>query len=64
MNKNMKDDTYTEPPQLYWSELAELTHISQVNIYGWCACEDGPKVYEDCDQTGLYPEDLNNQNNK
>ena len=60
----MKDDIYTEQPQLFWSELAELTHITQVNIYGWCACEDGPKVYEDCDQTGLYPEDLNNQNNK
>jgi hypothetical protein len=56
----MNDDTYTEPPQLSWGELADLTHVIQVTIYGWCACEDGPKVYDDCDQTGLYPEDLNN----
>ena len=32
----------------YWSELAELTHETQVAAFGWCSCEDGPKVYEDC----------------
>jgi hypothetical protein len=47
--------TYEEPPQLSWSELADLTHISQVEMFGFCSCEDGPKVYEDCDQMGTYP---------
>jgi hypothetical protein len=43
-----KDDT----PQLSWSELAELTHVSQVEMFGFCTCEDGPKVYDDCTQDG------------
>jgi hypothetical protein len=47
--------TYEEPPQLSWSEMADLTHISQVEMFGFCSCEDGPKVYEDCDQMGTYP---------
>jgi hypothetical protein len=41
-----------EPPQLYWSELAELTHAKQVEMFNFCLCEDGPKVYEDCTQDG------------
>ena len=49
-------NTQKETPQLYWSELAELTHISQVETFGFCTCEDGPKVYEDCTQDGKYPE--------
>jgi hypothetical protein len=60
----MNKDINTEPPQLSWSELADLTHAKQVKLFNFCLCEDGPKVYEDCHQTGLYPEDLNNQTNK
>jgi hypothetical protein len=56
--------TYEEPPQLYQSELADLTHVSQVEMFGFCTCEDGPKVYEDCDQTGLYPADTRKQKAK
>ena len=52
----MNDNINQEPPQLSYSELADLTHISQVELFGWCACEDGPKVYEDCTQDGKYPE--------
>ena len=52
----MNTQTETETPQLYWSELAELTHISQVETFGWCSCEDGEKVFEDCTQDGQYPE--------
>ena len=52
----MNDNTNQEPPQLSYSELADLTHISQVELFGWCACEDGPKVYEDCTQDGKFPE--------
>lgn len=34
---------------IYWSELAELTHLTQVERFGWCACEDeGTLVYMDC----------------
>ncbi len=34
---------------MYWSELAELTHATQVEKFGWCACEDqGTLTYTDC----------------
>lgn len=36
----------------YWSELAELTHKEQVDAFGWCSCEDGEKVFEDCLDSG------------
>ena len=34
----------------YWSELAELTHKTQVEIFGWCGCEDrdGETPFQDC----------------
>lgn len=32
-----------------WSELAELTHATQVERFNWCSCEDGGTlVYMDC----------------
>jgi hypothetical protein len=52
----MNDNNEKETPQLSYSELADLTHISQVELFGFCTCEDGPKVYEDCTQDGEYPE--------
>lgn len=34
---------------IYWSELAELNHATQVERFGWCGCEDeGTLVYMDC----------------
>jgi hypothetical protein len=41
-----------EAPQLSWSELAQLNHTRQVEQFGWCSCEDGPKVWDDCTQDG------------
>jgi hypothetical protein len=41
-----------EAPQLSWGELAELTHPKQVELFGFCTCEDGPKVWDDCTQDG------------
>jgi hypothetical protein len=38
--------------QLFMSELAELNHAKQVELYGFCTCEDGPKVWDDCSQDG------------
>ena len=32
----------------FWSELADLTHETQVAIFGWCGCEDGDGIYDDC----------------
>ena len=29
-------------------ELANQTHETQVGIWGFCGCEDGPKWYDDC----------------
>jgi hypothetical protein len=60
----MNTQTETETPQLYWSELAELTHISQVENFGWCSCEDGEKVFEDCTQDGQYPENPKHKKGK
>jgi hypothetical protein len=42
----------SEPPQLSYAELADLNHTKQVILYGFCTCEDGPKVYDDCPQDG------------
>ena len=33
---------------MYWSDLAELTHESQVDLFNFCMCEDGERQYEDC----------------
>lgn len=41
---------------LYQSELAELTHRTQVEIFGWCGCEDNAgndNPYTDCPITLL-----------
>jgi hypothetical protein len=36
-----------------WSELAELTHATQVERFGWCMCEDsGTFNYTDCPKEG------------
>ena len=36
--------------QLSYSELADFTHAIQVELFGWCACEDsdGDYPYSDC----------------
>jgi hypothetical protein len=34
-----------------WGEMADLTHVSQVRIFGWCACEDSSAPYDDCPKT-------------
>jgi hypothetical protein len=34
-----------------WSELAELTHVTQVERFGFCTCEDAEPheyPYSDC----------------
>lgn len=54
--KREKMNTQTETPQLSYGEIADLTHISQVETFGFCTCEDGEKVFEDCTQDGKYPE--------
>ena len=32
----------------YWSDLAALTHATQVQEFNFCICEDGPRPYADC----------------
>ena len=42
--------------QLSWSELAELTHETQVAKFNWCMCEDNEgqeNPYSDCPKTEL-----------
>lgn len=31
-----------------YEDMAELTHETQVALFGWCACEDSEATYEDC----------------
>jgi hypothetical protein len=38
---------------MYWSDLAELTHKTQVMKFGFCLCEDGEKSYSDCPDKGV-----------
>lgn len=38
-----------------WSELAELTHVTQVEQFGFCTCEDlepHEYPYADCPKEG------------
>jgi hypothetical protein len=38
-----------------WSELADLTHETQVDKFGFCSCEDNEgreNPYTDCPTTG------------
>lgn len=38
-----------------WSELAELTHATQVERFNFCTCEDNEgneNPYDDCPKTG------------
>jgi hypothetical protein len=49
------DVTVDASQQSYsWSEMAELTHTTQVKMFGWCGCEDNDgneNPYADCPQT-------------
>lgn len=37
-----------------WSELAELTHETQVENFGWCSCEEQEDFpYADCPRPDL-----------
>jgi hypothetical protein len=42
---------------MYWSELAELTHQTQVAEFGFCCCEDAEEDYPYNDCTGGYQYD-------
>lgn len=34
---------------MYWSEIAELTHATQVERFNWCMCEEQEHFpYADC----------------
>jgi hypothetical protein len=40
---------------MYWSEVAELTHKTQVEQFGFCLCEDNQgneNPYNDCPKEG------------
>lgn len=37
-----------DPPAMSWGELANLTHAHQLELFGFCGCEDGPAWYGDC----------------
>lgn len=46
-------DTYDDgAPRLTWGELALLTHTKQVELFGFCGCEDDQGWYDDCPTEG------------
>lgn len=53
---NVKCDLIIEQEeQLSWSELADLTHATQVAKFNFCMCEDNEgqeNPYTDCPKTG------------
>jgi hypothetical protein len=51
-NKATADDSIS------WGELAELTHVTQVDKFGFCLCEDAPKAYSDCPRKRSEIDDL------
>jgi hypothetical protein len=45
----------SEDVVMSWSELADLTHATQVEKFNWCMCEDNEgneNPYNDCPKTG------------
>jgi hypothetical protein len=47
------DDGTGFDESISWSELAELTHATQVERFGWCMCEgSGTFNYTDCPKEG------------
>jgi hypothetical protein len=56
LNECQHGGTDMSQESISWSELAELTHATQVERFNWCSCEDsGTLVYLDCPEK----EDLN-----
>ena len=48
-NKSKENTMVDEDIVLYWSDIAELTHETQVKMFGWCACEEQESFpYDDC----------------
>jgi hypothetical protein len=46
----------SDQDSISWSELAELTHETQVERFGWCSCEDTEiheYPYPDCIKTQM-----------
>lgn len=44
-----------EGDSISWGELAELTHATQVERFGWCICEDTNgegQLHDDCPREG------------
>lgn len=49
----------TKEPPHYWSDMANLTHATQVSTFGWCSCEDNegnPNPYDDCPDSWEHDE--------
>jgi len=55
MPARTEEQKIEQEEQLSWSELAELTHQTQVDRFNWCSCEDNEgneNPYDDCPTTG------------
>jgi hypothetical protein len=48
---NLGHDHKCSQDSISWGELAELTHATQVERFGWCICEDTDgegQLHDDC----------------
>jgi hypothetical protein len=47
----MSDEQDPSQRSYSWQEMADLTHTTQVELFGWCSCENTENddyPYEDC----------------
>ncbi len=50
----MKGNNMNNETSMSWAEVAELTHATQVEGFGFCTCEDGDRPYDDCPVAETY----------
>jgi len=54
-NTERQENKVSEDVVMSWSEVAQLTHATQVKNFNWCWCEDNEgneNPYDDCPKTG------------
>lgn len=46
-------------PVMYWSDIAQLTHKTQVEKFNWCGCEEQEQFpYDDCPRPAMCGDHL------
>ena len=52
-NNDLRQENKMQQDAISWGELAELTHVTQVERFNFCTCEEQEYFpYDDCPKTG------------